>query len=186
MKRKFILLGILVVCLFGSGNLFGDGMLFVGLQGGWSQQNINIRDIEFDRDTTFLYGARVGLRILTVVVEGNFYQAAHDIKASDVGHLWDSRKINYNYLGLNVRLFLPLPLVNPYLTLGYGTYTADIKDIGKDKSGGLNAGLGVEVFLGDKLSLLGEARYNHGKFNIEAEEIKIKDFTFHVGINISF
>ena len=76
MKRKCVLLGILIVCLFGSSNLFGDGMIFIGLQGGWSQQNIDIRDIEFDRDTAFLYGARVGIRILTFVVEGNFYQAA--------------------------------------------------------------------------------------------------------------
>ena len=94
MKRRFILLGILIVCLFGSGNLFGDGMLFIGLQGGWSQQNIDIRDIEFDRDTKFLYGARAGIRILTFVVEGNFYQASHDMKASDIGDLWETQKTN--------------------------------------------------------------------------------------------
>jgi hypothetical protein len=72
------------------------------------------------------------------------------------------------------------------LTFGYGTYTADIKDIGKDKSKGLNAGLGAEVFLGKKLSLLGEARYNPGSFEIETEEISIKNFTFHFGINFYF
>lgn len=186
MKRRIVLLGVLIVCLLGSGNLFGDGMLFIGLQGGWSQQNIDIRDLEFDRDTAFLYGARVGVRILTFVVEGSFYQAAHNIGASDIGNLWDSREINYNYLGLNVRFFLPFPIVNPYLTLGYGTYSADIKDIGKDKSGGWNAGLGVELFLAKKFSLLGEARYNNGTFDIEAEEIKIKDFTFHIGFNFYF
>ena len=92
MKRKAVLFGILIVCLFGSGNLFGDGMFFVGIQGGWSQQNIDIGDIEFDRDTAFLYGARAGIRILTFVVEGNFYQAAHNIGDSDIENLWDSRK----------------------------------------------------------------------------------------------
>jgi opacity protein-like surface antigen len=161
-------------------------MIFIGIQGGWSQQNIDIGDIEFDKDTAFLYGARVGIRILTFVVEGNFYHAGHNIEATDIGNLWDSRKINYNYLGLNVRLFLPFPIVNPYLTLGYGTYTADIKDIGKDKQGGWNAGLGLEVFLGKKLSLLGEARYNPANFEIETEEISIKNFTFHFGINFYF
>ena len=186
MKRKIVLLGILIVCLFGSGNLFGDGMFFIGLQGGWSQQSIDFRDVEFNKNTAFLYGARVGIRILTFVVEGNFYQAAHNIDASDIGDLWDSRKINYNYLGLNVRLFLPFPIVNPYLTLGYGTYTADVKEIGKDKSGGWNAGLGLEVFLAKKFSLLGEARYNHGNFEIENKELSIKNFTFHVGINFYF
>jgi opacity protein-like surface antigen len=186
MKRKVVVLGILIVCLFGSGSLFGDGMLFIGVQGGWSQQNIDIRDVEFDSNTAFLYGARVGIRILTFVVEGNFYQAAHNIEVSDIASLWDSQKINYNYLGLNVRFFLPFPIVNPYLTLGYGMYTADIKDIGKDKKRGWNAGLGVEAFLGKKLSLLGEARYNHGTFEIETEEISIRDFTFHIGINFYF
>jgi hypothetical protein len=186
MKRKIVLSTVLIVCLFGCGNLFGDGMFFIGLQGGWSQQNIDFRDIEFDRDTAFLYGARAGVRILTFIVEGNFYQAAHNIAASDIGALWSSRKINYNYLGFNVRFFLPFPVVNPYLTLGYGTYTADIEDIGKDKSGGWNAGLGVEVFLGRKFSLLGEARYNHGGFDIEAEELEIKNFTFHIGFNLYF
>jgi hypothetical protein len=186
MKRKAVLFGILIVCLFGSGNLFGDGMFFVGIQGGWSQQNIDIGDIEFDRDTAFLYGARAGIRILTFVVEGNFYQAAHNIGASDIENLWDSRKINYNYLGINVRLFLPFPLINPYLTAGYGSYSANIKDLGKDKQGGWNAGLGLEVFLGDKFSLLGEVKYNAGDFEIETEEIKIKNFTFHIGINLYF
>jgi hypothetical protein len=186
MKRRFVLLGVLIVCLFGNGNLFGDGMLFIGLQGGLSQQSIDIRDIEFDNDTTFFYGARVGLRILTFVVEGNFYQAAHNIKTSEIGDLWDSRKIDYNYLGLNLRIFLPFPVVNPYITLGYGTYTADIKDIGKDKSGGWNAGLGAEVFLGKKFSILGEARYNHANFEIETEELKIKDYTFHIAFNFYF
>jgi opacity protein-like surface antigen len=186
MKRKIVLLTILIVCLFGSGNLFGDGMFFIGIQGGWSQQNIDIKDIEFDKNTAFLYGARVGIRILTFVVEGNFYQSAHNIEVSDLGNQWDSRKINTNYLGLNVRFFLPFPIVNPYLTFGYGTYKADIKDIGKDKSGGWNAGLGLEAFLGKKLSLLGEVRYNPGNFEIETEEISIKSFTFHFGINFYF
>lgn len=186
MTKKLFIFGILIVCLFGSGNLFGDGMFFIGLQGGWSQQSIDIRDFEFDKSTAFLYGARVGIRILTFVVEGNFYQAAHNIETSDIGNLWDSRTVNYNYLGLNVRLFLPFPIVNPYLTFGYGTYTADIKDIGKDKKGGVNGGLGLEVFLGKKFSLLGEARYNPTNFEIESEEVGIKNFTFHIGINLYF
>lgn len=186
MKKTCILFCILMACLCGSGSLYADGMFFLGIQGGWSQQNIDIRDFEFDKNTAFLYGARVGARLLMFVVEGNFYQAAHDIEASGIGSLRDSRKVDYNYLGINLRILLPFPVVNPYLTLGYGTYTADIKDVGKDKKGGGNAGLGVEVFLGDKFSLLGEARYNQGSFEIETEEVKIKDFTFHVGINFYF
>jgi hypothetical protein len=186
MKKRFVLLGVLILCLFGSGNLFGDGMLFFGLQGGWSQQSIDIRDVEFDRDTSFLYGARVGIRILTFVIEGNYYQAAHNMAASDIGDLWDGRKINYNYLGLNVRFFLPFPIVNPYLTAGYGSYTADIEDIEKDKTGGWNAGLGVEAFLGKKFSILGEVRYNLTSFDIESEDVKIKNFTFHIGFNFYF
>lgn len=161
-------------------------MFFIGLQGGWSQQNIDISDIEFDRDTKFLYGARVGARILMFVVDGNFYQASHDIKASDIGDSWETQKITYNYLGVNVRFFLPFPVVNPYMTIGYGRYSADIKDIGEDKSGGWNAGLGVEVFLGTKSSLLGEVRYNYGNFDIESEEVKIRNFTFHIGFNLYF
>lgn len=186
MKKRFVISSIVILCLFGCGNLFGDGMFFIGIQGGWSQQNIDIGDIEFDRDTTFFYGARAGVRVLMLVVEGNFYQAAHNIGLSDIGSLWESRKINYNYLGLNVRLFLPFPVVNPYLTAGYGSYTADIKNIGKDKRGGWNAGLGVEAFLGKSFSLLGEARYNRSDFEIEIEELKIKNFTFHIGLNFYF
>jgi opacity protein-like surface antigen len=186
MKRKIVVLGVLVVCLFGGSNLFGDGMFFIGLQGGWSQQGIDIRDIEFDKDTTFLYGARAGLRILMFVFEGNYYQAAHNIAISDISNLWDGREISYSYLGLNVRIFLPFPVVNPYFTAGYGTYKADIKDVGEDRTGGWNVGLGVEVFLGKKFSLLGEGRYNNSDFDIESEEVKIENFTFHVGLNLYF
>jgi opacity protein-like surface antigen len=127
---------------------------------------------------------RAGFRILFFAIEGNYYQAAHNISIADVD--LDDREVDYNHLGLSLRLFLPFPLVNPYLTFGYGRYSADIKNLGDDSNTGYNVGLGLELHLGEKFSLLGEGKYNHVGLNIENEDLKINDWTLHVGMNFYF
>lgn len=162
----------------------GVSFFFIGVQGGTSSQKLDFQDLEFDRDTAFLYGLRAGFRVLFFVIEGNYFQAAHNISVADFD--LDDRKIDYNHLGLSLRLFLPFPLVNPYLTFGYGRYSAKIKHLDDDSNSGYNIGFGLEVHLGDKFSLLGEGKYNHVGLNLEDDDLKIDDWTLHVGLNFYF
>ena len=184
MKKYAILLLACVLFLGIGGNAYGSKIFFIGLQGGMSSQKLDFKDLEFNRNTAFLYGVRAGFRILFFTIEGNYYQAAHNISIADVD--LNDREVDYNHLGLSLRLFLPFPLVNPYLTFGYGRYSADIKELGDDSNTGYNVGLGLELHLGKTFSLLGEGKYNHVGLNIEDEDLKLNDWTFHVGLNFYF
>jgi opacity protein-like surface antigen len=164
------------------------GVVYLGLQGGVSRQKASLSGIKFDADTSFLYGARAGVKFLSLAVELNYFQAAHNLFTSGVSvPAWNDREVDTNYLGVNVRwTILPLPVIHPYLTAGYGTYTADVHDIGKDKNGGFNVGAGVELMLGKSFSLLAEGKYHHVKLDIDAETMKLGDFTLAGGLNFYF
>ena len=185
MMRKY---GVWFLALFFflkfDGNAFGDKIIYVGLQGGWSSQKLDFRDLEFSRNTAFVYGLKAGVRILSLAVEGSYFQAAHNIDVADAG--LNDRRVDFNHLGLSVKLFLPLPLVSPYLVGGYGRYSADIKGLGDDSNSGYNLGTGAELNLGERFSLFGEARYNNVGLTIDDEDLKISSYTFHFGLNYYF
>lgn len=164
------------------------GIVYFGLQGGLSRQKASLSGITFDPDTTFLYGVRAGVRVLSLAVELNYFQAAHNLTTGGIMvPTWSDREIDYSYLGVNVRwMILPLPIVNPYLTAGYGYYTADIHNIDKDKNGGFNVGAGVELMLGKSFSLLAEGKYHHVKLNVDAQDLKLGNFTLSGGLNFTF
>ncbi len=164
------------------------GIVYLGLQGGVSRQKASLSGITFDADTSFLYGVRAGVRILSLAVELNYFQAAHNLTTGGVMvPTWSDREVDYSYLGVNVRwTILPLPVVNPYLTVGYGYYAADIHEIDKDRNGGFNVGAGVELMLGKSFSLLAEGKYHHVSLDIDAEKMKLGNFTLSGGLNFSF
>ena len=77
-------------------------------------------------------------------------------------------------------------LVHPFLTVGYGSYSANLKDIAKDSNRAINLGVGVELQLGDKFSLMAEGKYHNVKVDIEGEELSLKNYTLSGGFNIYF
>jgi hypothetical protein len=168
-------------------NANAQGGFFFGVQGGRSSQKPSLSDVEFDSNTTFLYGARVGLKLLMVAVELNYFRAAHNLEVRELLTFdWDGQEIDYNYLGLNVRVYIPLVLVHPYFTAGLGNYSANIKDIGKDKNRGINVGIGVELGLGNKFSLIAEGKYHRVEVDIEENDLKLDNYTLSGGINFYF
>jgi opacity protein-like surface antigen len=164
------------------------GIVYLGLQGGVSRQKASLSGLSFDADSSFLYGARAGVKVLSLAIELEYFQAAHNLFTSGIAvPAWNDRHVDYNHLGVNVRwTILPLPVVHPYLVAGYGSYTADVKDIGKDSNGGFNIGAGVELMLGKSVSLLAEGRYHHVKLNVDAETLKLGNFTLAGGLNFYF
>jgi len=164
-----------------------SGKFYLGLQGGWSAQKPSFTGVAFNTDTTFLYGAQAGLKFLMLAVEVNYFQAAHNLEVKDLLSFdWGGKEVDYNYLGLNVKMFFPLLLVHPYLTAGYGYYTADIRDIDKDTDRGFNVGAGLELRLGSTLALQAEGKYHRVKVSIEERELTLGDFTLSGGVNIYF
>lgn len=166
---------------------FARGGVYLGLQGGFSAQKPSLKDVDFNTDTTYFYGLRAGVKFMMMALELNYFQASHNLELSDiVGFEWGGRDIDYNFVGLNLKYFFPLMTVHPYITAGYGYYTADIQDIDKDTEKGYNLGVGVELVLGRKFSLLAEGKYHFVNFNIDDRELEVGDFTFSGGFNIYF
>lgn len=187
MKRTIAGL-ILVATLGAAAPDAGAGIVYVGVQGGVSRQKASLTGITFDPDTSFLYGVRAGVNILSFAVELNYFQAAHNLMTeAGAFSAWNEREVDYCYLGFNVRwTVLPLPVIHPYLTVGYGHYTADVHDIGKDRNGGFNVGAGVELMLGKRFSLLAEGKYHHVSMDIDAQKMKFANFTLSGGLNVYF
>lgn len=160
---------------------------YLGVQAGYSAQKPSLSDVEFNTNTTFLYGARFGINLLMFAVEANYFQAAHDLELSQFATFdWGGRSIDYNFIGLNFKYFFPLLLLQPYLSVGFGYYTADIQAIDKDTSSGYNLGLGVEMKLGKRLALLAEGRYHVVKLDIDQRELKLGNFAITGGLNFYF
>lgn len=186
MRKKIILALTFLFCLFFASEGFAETGFYLGIQGGYSAQKPSLKDVEFNTDATFVYGLRAGIRVLMIGVEASYFQAAHNLNPADILSLdWGERQIDYNFMGLNFKYFFPLVLLDPYITAGFGYYSADVHDIDEDKSGGYNVGLGVEVNLG-RVSLVAEGKYHRVKLDIDEEELKIGDFTFVGGLSFYF
>jgi hypothetical protein len=187
MKKAVFFLVMLSILIMASTNGFSQGGFFLGVQAGFSAQKPTLLNFEFNTDTTFLYGVRVGIKFMMVSAEVNYFQAAHNLELKElVAFDWSEREVEFNYLGINLKYFFPLFVFHPYLTVGYGFYTADIWMIDKDTEKRMNAGVGVEVHLGPKFSLMGEGKYQHVKLDISRRELGLGNFTFHAGFNVYF
>ncbi len=183
-SRFFILMVFCMILVSGAAAKSG---FFIGFQGGWSLQKPGFEEVKFDTDTSFMYGARVGVKFMMIAVEANFFQAAHNLVLKELAAFdWDGVEADYSYLGINARVYIPLVLVHPYFTVGYGYYSANLKDIDKDSNTGINLGIGVELQLGDKFSLMAEGKYHNVKVDILDSEMDLKNYTLSGGFNLYF
>ncbi len=182
MKR--ILGMISVVSLALAAPLSGQIGFYMGLDGGVSSQRLDLKGVDFDRDTSFVYGLKAGLKITLITLEAQYFQASHNIRFQGFPLIgWSDRDIDYNYLGLNAKLSTGLPIVSPYVMVGYGYYTGDVKSIDEDTGTGFNLGVGLEIKLSRRLSLSGEGRYHHVSLDIDQLDLKVDNFTLVGGLN---
>jgi len=180
MKRVFI---IVTFSLFLITGYAYSNIIYLGVQSGISLQKPSFSDIEFNTDSTFLMGLNGGLRLGGFGFELNYFQAAHNLEPVDILTFdWGERELDFSYLGGNIRIGIPLPLIFPYATVGYGYYTANLEGIDEEKEGGLNIGAGVEVSFG-RLGIKGEGKYHKVGINFEERKFDFKNFTFIVGLN---
>jgi hypothetical protein len=187
MKKRISLVLLAVSLVLFAPRAFGQVGVYAGVFGGYSSQTPSLPDASaiFNTNTTFCYGARVGVRILMIGIEGTYLQAAHNINWSS-GLLpdWNSKELDYNYIGVNLKYIFSLAMLHPYLTVGYGYYTADIMNIDKASDGGYNFGAGLEVTLGKRVGLVVEGKYNRATLDILHLNVGLGDFTLTGGLNI--
>jgi len=187
MKKWPVSVCALVLLAGLTANAYSQVGIYVGGFGGASAQKPNFEDVEFDTNTTFLLGLHAGIRFLMFAAELNYFTADHNITMADyLLFNWDGKTNDYSYVGLNLKMFFPLAILHPYLTAGYGYYTADIHNIDKDNEGGWNIGAGLEVMLGRRFSILAEGKYHHVTVDIAGISLGLGNFTFCGGLNFYF
>ena len=185
-RRKIGYLTLIFLLVFTGTSLAQNGF-FMGFQAGISSQRPSLEEVKFDTNTRFLYGLRAGIKFMMITVEANYFQAAHDLKLHElISFSWGDKKVDYNYLGLNLKYYFSLLLIQPYITFGLGYYSIDIHEIDKDTDRGYNFGLGLEVQLGKKISLLAEAKYHRVKLYIDNKDFKVGDFSLIGGMSFYF
>lgn len=187
MKKTLLIAALASAAVLGTAvNGYSQVGLYMGAFGGTSSQTPSAETFTFDTDTTFVYGLRAGVRVLMLGVEVAYFQAAHNIDMSSGLPSWDGKVNDYSYIGINGKLYFSLLVVHPYLTLGYGYYTADIHNIDKDNDGGFNFGAGLEFKLGGKFGLSAEARWHKVHVDIQNIDLGLGDFTLTAGFNFYF
>jgi opacity protein-like surface antigen len=178
---------IFLVLVLTAVQAFAQIGIYIGGFAGYSAQKPSFEKVEFNTDTTFLYGLRGGIRFMMLALEVSYFRAMHNISVTDFLVLnWNGQINDYSYVGLNLKYIFSIAIFHPYLTAGYGYYTADINTIDKDKEGGINAGVGLEISLGKKISILAEGKYHHVTVNIQKINLGLGNFTLSGGFNIYF
>lgn len=190
MKKRapVVLIAVAVIMAAAAGP--ARAQLYIGVRGGVSNQEVSrktggLTTIKFDKDSAVLYGGQIGLKLWAFAVEGEFYRADHTLLSGNSSIPSSGVDMGYDYLGVNGKLGLPLVVVFPYVTVGYGRYSADLKGFGKDSTPAVNMGAGAELDLGG-LGVFGEVRYTDFGFKLDDQDWDFGGVELHFGLNIHF
>jgi hypothetical protein len=166
--------------------LFGQNGFYLGLQAGLSNENPSVDKIKFDRDSAFLYGGQFGFRLSSLAIEGRFFRSDHDLLSPDPRlDDYDGLGLDYYYIGVNAKLGIPLAIVYPYLTVGYGLYAAKIEDVGDESTSSFCLGGGAELTLG-KVGVFAELLYIDFSVDLTGKSWDFGGMNVHAGLNFHF
>ena len=185
--KKIMISGLVVAFLLVSASSLQAQKLYIGVQGGYYAQNLDFPTLDFEQGTSLFYGGQIGLNFMMFAVEATYIRSDYEIVELVSGVVdFDGETLAYQYVGANVKLIpISLAVFKLYLTAGYGTYTADITNVGKESDWGLNYGAGVELRI-SKIGILFEGKYRPGEVEIEGQSLDLGNYSFGVGINIYF
>jgi len=184
MKKSLWLLAIGGFLLLTAVSVPAQAQFYLGARGGLSNENASTSQIHFDRNSAFLYGAQVGVKFLGFAVEGQYFHANHTLLSGDLP-AGAEQKLDYDYFGVNAKLGIPLAIIYPYITGGYGWYSVDLAGLFKDSTGAINVGAGAEVTLG-KIGIFGELRYTDFSISFDNTDWDFGGVDLHFGLNIHF
>lgn len=155
----------------------------VGFFAGPSSQKPGRQGLEFNADTRWAYGIRAGFKLLIIGIEAQYLQVAHHLQLKEITHAWQGRQVDFSFFGAAVKSYFSLLILHPYLSVGYGYYSAGIQDLDKDRKNGFNLAAGLEISLGKRLSLQAEGRYHRVVLDIQQADFKLGDFVLTAGLN---
>ena len=190
MKRSKVLIIVMVFGFLFVSNTYTYGQEFyIGAKMGLSLQDANFPGltIEYKPESSTVFGFQIGMKIENFMVEASYYQADHLLNEEETPPPeFDFERFKLNYFGLNIKYFLQIPVVQPFLTAGYGSYKIDLVGFDKDRSGGFNVGLGASVQVTKYISFSVEGKYHRVSFELVQEKMNVNDFVWNVSFNFHF
>jgi opacity protein-like surface antigen len=189
MKRNVLALVIAAAVIMAASAVPARGQFYIGVRGGTANQDASrsggLTDIDFDKDSAFLYGGQIGFKFSLLAIEGVIYKSDYNLLSSDSSIPSEGIEMDSYFYGVNGKLGIPLVVVYPYITVGYGVHTADLAEFGKDSAAAWNAGAGVQVKLG-MVALFGELRYTDFTLELDNLDWDFGGLELHFGLNILF
>jgi Outer membrane protein beta-barrel domain len=182
MGKSIFRMAVCAVFLAAAVSAPANAQFYLGARGGLSNENAKAGEFKFDRNSAFLYGAQVGFKFMGFAIEGQFYHTDHNLLGGTENL---EQEVDYNYLGVNGKLGIPLAIIYPYITAGYGSYSVDLKGLVKDSTGAFNVGGGAELTLG-KIGIFAELRYTDFSIEFENTTWDFGGLDLHFGLNIHF
>jgi hypothetical protein len=185
MKKPLVVLSAVALGLLLAGNAAASTGFYFGPEFGWAGPKFSYTNLDFEGNSAMLIGARAGFKFLFFAVEGNYLTSSHELSSTNNAFLWEGNKTHIQTLGINGKLFIPFPVIHPYISGGWGSYTVDIDDVGKETNGGYNIGGGLELGLG-KISLFAEGKYHWVKVDIKGSDLDVSYWAATFGFLINF
>lgn len=184
MKKLALVLACASAVVFLPGRAAAASGFYLGVEGGSSAPNFtyhSLTDVDFEGTRSFAYGAKLGFKFLFLALEGNVLSSSSDI-TSALPTPWESTGLGFTYWGVNGKVFIPIPFVQPYIMGGYGSYSVRIDDVGEGSNGGYNVGGGIQFNIG-RLGIFAEGRYHDVSVLVPgAGEFDMSNFTITLGL----
>jgi opacity protein-like surface antigen len=188
MKKRFVLPAILIfVFILTSHSMAQD--FYIGVKFGLAQQKTKFEELEaiYATEYSTVYGFCIGTKFMNFGLEAHYFHSDHHLlpKEEPPPGL-DIERFKLNVFGANVLYYIRIPVVQPYLSAGIGTYNVDVVGFAKDSSIGYNFGIGANARLTDLVSLSAEGKYHLVKFDLNQIEMDLKEFTWYLSVNFHF
>jgi Outer membrane protein beta-barrel domain len=168
----------------------GGADLSIGIKFGLSSQSTRMRDFgyEFTKDIGATYGFRLGARSGRFGLEVSYFYASQGVRPIGANPpIVRIERLRLSNVSVNVLAYiLPASPINPYMTVGYGTYRLHLDPSAGDANDGPNVGGGVDIRILKRVSLSAEGKRHWVRVALYGNKVNIGDWTWNFGVNFHF
>ncbi|UCE42047.1 MAG: porin family protein [Candidatus Aminicenantes bacterium] len=188
MKRSVILITVVIFVFVLTSHAVAQDF-YIGVKFGLSQQKTKFEELEafYTTEYSTVYGFCIGMKFMSFGLEAHYFHSDHHlIPKEEPPPELSIERFKLNVIGANILYYLPIPVVQPYLSVGMGTYNVDVVGFAKDDSIGYNFGVGANIRVTELVSLSADGKYHLVKFNLNQYKMDLKEFTWYASVNFHF
>lgn len=167
----------------------GD-VISLGIKFGFSLDRSKFDNLPFEATDNLktIYGLRFAAQKEHLGLEVSYFYSSRSVEMKpDAPPGLQIDKLTWTVLSANL-LYYPVwgTTLQPYVTGGYGSYRVNLAGYAKDRSGGFNAGVGLDLLILRHLSLSLEAKYHWVKFTLNDDRFDSSAWTSNFSLNFRF